>query len=345
MKQIHILLLFGGESSEHEVSIESARNVYEAVDKDKFNVSLGYISRNGIWTLVDAVSDYKDSETGARIIPILGDKKFMIQSTSNALSPDLILPILHGHNGEDGTVQGLADLMHIPIVGCGQAASALCFDKVSTKRIAEACRIPVAEYVTHLDGSQLPSYESLVDKLGPTMFIKPAKEGSSIGVSKVTNASEFNDAINEAHKYDELILIEKAVVGRELEIAVLGNLPNISVSDVGEVIPDGEFYSYEAKYDSTSSSEVIIPADISDEIKVRAQNYARTLFPELGCRGMARIDFFLEGDVLMLNEINTIPGFTNISMYPKLWLASGMTYPELVEKLITLAIEPVTIES
>lgn len=345
MKQIHVLLLFGGESSEHEVSIESARNIYDAINKDKFTVSLGYINREGIWTLVDTVLDYKDSKAADQIIPVLGDRKFIVQGADEALSPDLILPILHGKNGEDGTVQGLADLLHIPIVGCGQAASALCFDKIATKRIAAACHIPIAEYATHLAGSKPPSFELLSEKLGPAMFVKPAREGSSIGVNKVENASEFKNALAEAHNYDDLVVIERAIVGRELEIAILGNVPDIFISDVGEVKPDGEFYSYESKYDSASSSEIMIPADVSSEIKAKTKDYAKILYTELGCRGVARIDFFLEGDVLVLNEINTMPGFTNISMYPKLWLASGMTYPELVERLITLAIEPAIVES
>lgn len=345
MKQIHILLLFGGESSEHEVSIESARNVYDAIDKNKFTVSLGYINRRGVWTLVDAISDYKDNKNANQIIPVLGDKKFIVQGTDEVISPDLILPILHGKNGEDGSVQALATLLHIPVAGCGLAASALCIDKVSTKRVAEIKHIPVAEYVTHRVGDELPNYELIVKNLGPVMFVKPVRAGSSIGVSKVRNVSEFNDAVIEAHKHDEVIVIERAISGRELEVAVLGNLPNVSVSDIGEVKPDGEFYSYESKYDSASSSKVIIPADVSNEVKIKAQTYARALYAELGCKGMARLDFFLEGDTLILSEVNTIPGFTNISMYPKLWLASGMTYPELVEKLITLAIEPATMES
>lgn len=344
MKQKHILLLFGGESSEHEVSIESARNAYEAINKEKFEVTLTYISRDGVWTLVDQVADYGDSANTRQIIPILGRGMFLVQEVNETISPDLILPILHGKNGEDGSVQALATLLHIPVVGCDLAASALCMDKVSTKRIAMANEIPVAEFVTHHSGVRLPDYEALTNQLGNIMFVKPARAGSSVGVSKVKSPDEFEKAINDAHIHDEVIIIERAIAGREIEVAVLGNPPDINVSDVGEIKPDGDFYSYESKYDSSSTSQIIIPAEVSDVVRNQIQEYAKVLFIELGCRGMARVDFFLEGETAILSEVNTIPGFTNISMYPKLWLASGMTYPELVEKLITLATMPDTIE-
>ncbi|HEU4830566.1 MAG TPA: D-alanine--D-alanine ligase family protein [Candidatus Saccharimonadales bacterium] len=346
MQQIHVLLLFGGESSEHEVSIESARNVYAAIDDAKFKVSLGYIDRQGAWWLATSLSDQIDTSDMPQLLPHLGKKHFMVMGTNETLQPDVILPILHGKNGEDGAVQALATLLHIPMAGCGMTASALCMDKVATKQIARMNDIPVVEFDTHRIYEPIPGFDTLVGKLGDTLFVKPANAGSSVGVSKVRSNDEFQKAIELAHKYDDVALIERAVTARELEIAVLGNAPDIKVSRVGEIKPDDEFYSYESKYDESSTSEAVIPAQIDADIHDEIQRYAHKLFLALGCRGLARIDFFLdEAGKVYLNEINTMPGFTNISMYPKLWLAEGVSYPELVEELLTLALKADTIDS
>lgn len=338
MKQKTILLLFGGESSEHEVSILSARNVYAAIDNQKFNVVLGFIDKVGKWWLV-ASFDEIDIHTLPQLLPVLGQSSFKNSLNDEIIKPDVILPILHGKNGEDGAVQALATLLHIPIVGCDMTSSAICMDKVATKLIASANSVPVVDYIIHRVYEPIPDYESLTKKLGKVLFIKPASGGSSVGVSKVRNVDEFKAALDLAHKHDEVVLIERGVEAREIEIAVLGNVPNHQLSEIGEIKPEGDFYSYDSKYDKGSKSKLTTPANIDSKTAELIRKYAHDLFIQLGCRGLARIDFFLDKDgKIYLNEVNTIPGFTDISMYPKLWQAKGLSYPDLVEKLITLAL-------
>lgn len=344
MQRKTVLLLFGGESTEHEVSIESAKNVYDAIDKAKFDVTLCYINKNGKWCLVDDVSGGVEYNPDRAVAPVMGENRFIVTSTNQSIAADVILPILHGNNGEDGVVQALSELMHARMVGSGMASSAFAMDKIITKQIAAANGIPVVDYVSHRSYEPIPKFSDLTGQLGDTLFIKPTNAGSSIGVSKVHNEDEFGRAVTLAHSHSDTILIERAVNAREMEVAVLGNPPDIKISDVGEIKPDAEFYSYESKYDASSKSEIVIPADIDQTTRDTIRDYAGKLFQLLGCKGMARVDFFVdESGKICLNEINTIPGFTNISMYPKLWQADGVSYPELIERLITLALEPATI--
>jgi len=266
---------------------------------------------------------------------------FAIEGTDQSVTPDVILPVLHGRNGEDGSVQALAQLLHIPIVGCDMTSSAAAMNKYITKELASANGINVAPYGVHYAGDPAFSYKGVSDNLGATLFVKPANAGSSVGVHKVTSQEELDGALDDAHTHDSIVLVEQAINARELEVAVLGNYPSIQASLVGEVKPDGAFYTYESKYDSTSTSEVVIPAEISAEISDEIRSQAVKLFHLLGGSGLARVDFFLDNDTqkIYLNEINTLPGFTDISMYPKLWEKSGITYAHLVDQLIELALE------
>jgi len=335
-----VLLLFGGESSEHEVSIASATNVSQVIDLEKFSIRYGFIDKQGEWWLVDGVSAEKP-DTAQRLLPILGLNSFAIEGTDQSVTPDVILPVLHGRNGEDGSVQALAQLLHIPIVGCDMTSSAAAMNKYITKELASANGINVAPYGVHYAGDPAFSYKGVSDNLGATLFVKPANAGSSVGVHKVTSQEELDGALDDAHTHDSIVLVEQAINARELEVAVLGNYPSIQASLVGEVKPDGAFYTYESKYDSTSTSEVVIPAEISAEISDEIRSQAVKLFHLLGGSGLARVDFFLDNDTqkIYLNEINTLPGFTDISMYPKLWEKSGITYAHLVDQLIELALE------
>jgi len=338
-KPVTVMLLFGGESSEHTVSISSARNVYAALDETKFEVILTYIDKTGKWWLLDNLEQASDISEAPELTPVLGESYFMIIPGVEKIEPDVILPILHGENGEDGTIQGLARLIHLPIVGCDVSASVICMDKVLTKQILESNGIKTVPYVVHVICEPLPQYETLTTILSDTLFIKPAGCGSSVGVNKAKSQSDLVSAISEAHKYDKKVLIEKAIKARELEVAMFGSGTKAKASVVGEIIPDSEFYDFESKYSATSQSRVIIPADLTQELSEKIRLIATKAYQIVGGEGLARVDFFLdENSEVFLNEINTLPGFTNISMYPKLWRHSGMTYSELIEGLIYQAL-------
>jgi D-alanine-D-alanine ligase len=340
MQRTAVLLLFGGESSEHEVSIFSVRNVYAAIDETKFDVHLGYIDRQGKWWLVDRLSQDIETHGAPQLVPALGTGSFVTLPSGRVIKPDVILPILHGKNGEDGSVQGLAQLLHIPIVGCDMIASAICMDKLATKEILMTAGIHVAPYEAHYIGGEIPDFNHLSMRLGCPMFVKPARAGSSVGVSKVYSEEELVRALEVAHEHDDMVLIERGISGRELEVAVLGNPPNHQASGVGEVKSSDDFYSYDAKYAATSTSEVVIPAEMDPDETERIRKTAEKTYALLGCRGLSRVDFFLADDgTLYVNEVNTLPGFTNISMYPKLWRERGVSYSQLIERLVLLALE------
>ena len=334
-----VLLLFGGESSEHDVSISSARNVYAAMDGDKYNVLICYIDRHGKWWLLPRWTDELSEHGGSQLLAAPGTKSFMTIPGNNIIHPDVILPILHGKNGEDGTVQGLASLLHIPIVGCDTTASAVCMDKILTKQILEANGIKTAAYFVHRRGSVLPKYDEVVEQLGDMLFVKPSRSGSSVGVTKVHNKSEFIPAIHKALEHDDRVLIERAVSGRELETAVMGNPPHHTVSGIGEIVVGAEFYDYDDKYSADSMSQVLTNVDLDPAVAEAIRGISAKAYEVLGCKGLARVDYLLEGKVPYLLEVNTLPGFTNISMYPKLWRAAGMHYPELIEALIDNAVK------
>lgn len=339
MDRTTVLLLFGGESSEHEVSISSARNVFAAIDDTQFEVLLGYIDTGGKWWLVDRIGTEINTHGAPQLAPVLGSSSFVTFPSSRIVKPDVILPILHGKNGEDGSVQGLAQLLHIPVVGCDMTASAICMDKVATKEILSTHDILVAPYEVHYIGDPTPDFNKLSMQLGCPMFVKPSRAGSSVGVSKVYTYEEFSRALQEAHVHDKTVLIERGITGRELEVAVLGNPPHHEASVVGEVKAGDEFYSYDAKYSAASTSEVIIPAELDEATSERIRSQAKKAYQILGCSGLSRVDFFLTDEgTIYVNEINTLPGFTNISMYPKLWREQGVSYSQLVKRMIELAL-------
>lgn len=338
MDRTSVLLLFGGESSEHDVSISSARNVYAAIDDEKFEVILGYIDRDGKWWLLDSFGMQIDTHGALQLLPALGMKGFVTLPEQRIIQPDVILPILHGRGGEDGSVQGLAQLAHIPIVGCDITASAVGFDKIKTKEVLSAHAITIVPYEVHHASDATPEFNKLSMTLGSPLFVKPARAGSSVGVSKVYSEDELIVALKTAHEHSVDVLIEQAITARELEVGVLGTPPRHHVTNVGEVLSDADFYTYDDKYKDGTSS-VAIPAAIEPSMSHKIQALSSRVYEILGCKGLSRIDFFLSDDgTLYLNEVNTMPGFTNISMYPKLWRDSGISYPELIEQLISDAL-------
>ena len=306
MKKVGIL--FGGKSAEHEISILSANNVYDAIDKTKFDPTLVKIEKSGSWQLNDIY-------------------KF-----------DVIFPILHGPYGEDGTIQGLLKLADIPFVGPSVLGSAVGMDKDVMKRLARDARIEIGNYEIVISHEKPLSFNEAQEELGVPFFVKPANMGSSVGISKVHNEAEYAEALKDAFLYDTKIVLEEFISGREIECAVLGNEDPIA-SVPGEIIPSHDFYSYDAKYLDDNGAALKIPADIDAETTKRIQELAIKVFKVLCCEGLSRIDFFLKpnGDIIF-NEINTMPGFTKISMYPKMWEASGISYTELITRLIDLAI-------
>ena len=331
---IRLLLVFGGESSEHDVSLVGARNVYNALDNQRYDVRLAHITRQGEWKLVNQI----DESEGEELLPVLG-KKQLRTGLGKTITIDVVLPILHGQNGEDGTVQAIAALTHIPCAGPGLIGAAITMDKDITKRLLRDGGVPVVDWVVWQTHELASDYENIKTRLNSTeLFVKPANAGSSVGVSKVANKDEFTNALHEAARHDTIVLIEPAVNAREIELAVLGTI-DPQVSTPGEIIPGAEFYSYDDKYAPESQATSQIPAKLDKGIVKQLQSYALQAYRLTRGRGMARIDFFVTNDGQMyLNEINAIPGFTNISMYPKMWMHDGLSYSELLDRLIADAL-------
>jgi len=306
MKRIGILS--GGKSAEHEISLLSAKNIFDAIDRSKFDPTLIKIEKNGQWRM-DVISQF-----------------------------DAIFPVLHGPFGEDGTIQGYLKLADIPFVGSDVLGSAVGMDKDVMKRLLRDARIPIGKFLTFRSHNVMPNFDELNTALGSPFFIKPANMGSSVGISKVNNETELTAALKEAFQYDSKIIIEEFIPGREIECAVLGN-ENPIASLPGEIIPTHDFYSYDAKYIDEDGAALHIPAKLDDETTKHIQRTAIEVFQALCCEGISRVDFFLKaGGELIVNEINTMPGFTKMSMYPKMWEASGITYADLITRLIELAI-------
>lgn len=371
MAKIRVGIIFGGRSTEHEVSLQSAKNVIEALDKSKFEPVLIGIDKTGRWQLTDSANyllnadnpklikiNYSNNpvtlipdQSSTRLIQ-LDPNNLTVQQHKN-LSVDVVFPILHGPLGEDGTIQGLLKLFNVPFVGCSVLGSAIGMDKDVMKRLLKDAGIPVAKFMVLKQSEYLQShprfrgndkvenmtFQTVKNDLGIPMFVKPANAGSSVGVSKVETEQEFAKAVEEAFKYDTKILIEQGIKGREIEVSVLGN-EDPKVSLPGEVIPTRDFYSYDAKYIDEDGATLQIPAKLTKKQISKIQTVALNAYKVLCCEGMARVDMFLtESGEVLVNEINTIPGFTKISMYPKLWEVSGLPYKELITKLIELAIE------
>jgi len=336
-KRINVGILFGGKSAEHEVSIKSAKNIFNAIDQQKYNPILIKIDKSGKWLLV---KDFESSSGDLiAIIPQSNGKVFNITKRHDDLIINVIFPILHGPFGEDGTIQGLLKLANLPFVGADVLGSAVGMDKDVMKRLLRDTNIPIGKFIMLKYHELVPDFLEIKNKLSLPFFIKPANMGSSIGISKIHNKTEFIQGIEKAFEFDTKIILEENIQGREVECSVLGNT-NPAVSIPGEVIPSHEFYSYDAKYIDGNGARLDIPAKISDELTKSIQALAIQTFQTLSCEGLGRVDFFLkDNNELIVNEINTMPGFTKNSMYPKLWEASGLSYSELIDKLIVLAIE------
>lgn len=352
LKKTKVGIIFGGKSAEHEVSLQSAKNIVDAIDKEKYDVTLIGIDKEGTWHLNDKSSYLLNAEnpklialnkSDDNIAIVPGTEANQLIHADNAVNLeqlDVVFPIVHGTLGEDGTLQGMLRLANLPFVGPNVLGSAVCMDKDVAKRLLKAAGIHVANGITvKAFHKESVSFEKASELLGTPMFIKPANQGSSVGVSKVTTKEAFDAALESAFQYDHKVVIEEAIVGREIECAVLGNNDPIA-SIPGEVLPKTDFYSYESKYIDENGAELAIPAQLTDEQITMIQKAAVDAFQTLECEGLARVDFFLtENNELYVNEVNTLPGFTKISMYPKLWEISGIPYSELISRLIDLAIE------
>ncbi|HID92578.1 MAG TPA: D-alanine--D-alanine ligase [bacterium (Candidatus Stahlbacteria)] len=342
--RLRLGIIFGGRSAEYEISLLSALGIMEAIDKDKYEIIPIGITKEGKWLIpADPIKAIKAGKLEGEPIAILGETSGSILrlNTGKVERLDVVMPVLHGPYGEDGTVQGLLELIGVPYVGSGVCASSLGMDKVLMKKLLRSDGLPVVEYMQVKKRDWKDNREEVVktieNRLGYPCFTKPARLGSSVGISKIHSHDELYAGVELAFKYDNKILVEKGIDGRELECSVLGN-DNPIASCIGEVIPSREFYSYKAKY-VDGKSKRIIPADIDEKQTKYIQSLAIRAFIAIDCKGMARVDFFMIPDQVYVNEINTIPGFTPISMYPKLWEASGISYSELIDRLIELALE------
>ena len=355
MNRSKLAVVFGGASSEHEVSQWSAASILRSVPQDRFDLMMLGITKDGRWFCydgpVEGVEDgsweHSDRLTPALISPDAGTHGVLLLEEGGVrpVRLDVVFPVLHGRNGEDGTIQGLLEMAGIPYVGCGVTASANCMDKAIAKTLFTAAGIPNARWmeVTAQDLDRIDLVEEqAASALGYPMFVKPVCAGSSVGVHKVTEPAQLEEAVRDALRFDSRVLIEECIKGQEVECAVMGNGQPVASDLVGEIAASG-FYDYEGKY-LNDSAQLYIPARIPQAAAERVRALAVKAYRALGCRGLARVDFFVcdgaeDGRGVVLNEINTLPGFTNISMYPKLFLASGYDYPGLVEKLIDLALE------
>ena len=348
--KLRVGILFGGKSAEHEVSLQSAKNVIDALDADKYEVVLIGIDKQGSWLLNDTsqfllnsqnpkLIKLNQSHDAVTLVPQGGGALTHLTPDRASTALDVVFPILHGPFGEDGTVQGLLKLAGVPFVGSGILGSAVGMDKEMMKRLLREADLPVGPFLAYRAHQANLNFADVAGKLGLPLFVKPANLGSSVGVSKVTSEADFRHAVAEAFQYDRKILVEAFIEGREIECSVLGNDDPIA-SVPGEVIAQHDFYSYEAKYIDENGAALVIPAEVSEETTRTIQDLAVRVFTTLGCEGLARVDFFLRPDgEVIVNEINTMPGFTSISMYPRLWEASGIPYAELIDRLIQLAIE------
>lgn len=326
---LKLAVIYGGKSTEHNVSIVSGKNIINALNKEKYEIYPVQITEEGNW--MQNNKEIKD------IVKFLK-------------SMDVVFPVLHGLYGEDGTIQGMLEMLDIPYVGCKVLASSLCMDKVYTKLIFDKAKIPQARYIyikeenIYVDGNfeelKLENDEIIKlveEKIGFPVFVKPSNSGSSVGVSKARNGEELIRALIDASRFDSKVLIEEAIVGKEVECAVLGN-SDVQASTVGQIMSAENFYSYDAKY-KNQESKVIIPANLSEDKINEIRNLAIKAFKAVDGKGLSRVDFFVQNgtDKVYINEINTMPGFTDISMYPKLWEHSGLSQTELLDKLINLA--------
>jgi len=346
-------ILCGGPSAEHRISLLSSRNILAGAAPERYEPVLLGVDTAGRWwhyetpghlVRADDADRVALAPGGRPVAPVLteaGGRLLRLDGAGEAIAVDVIFPVMHGPYGEDGTVQALLEAVQIPYVGSGVAASALCMDKDHAKTVLRAAGLPVVDWLTIERGRlDRPGFDALGDRLGDLpWFVKPARLGSSVGISRVEKPGELEAALVAAFEFDEKVLVEKGIDGRELECAVLGNRTP-EASGVGEIVVKDGFYSYEAKYLDASAAELHLAAELDGEVRERIRTLAVEAFRTLGCRGLARVDFFLGRDGrLYVNELNTMPGFTRISMYPKLWEREGLSNEQLVDRLVALALE------
>ncbi len=341
--RINLIVIFGGQSAEHDVSCTTAAHVLKAANPAKYRITPVGIGRDGRWAIATeaqiALASGADALPG-RLVAAGEVIEPTLAVTPSGFGRTVVVPLLHGPLGEDGTVQGMLELTGLPYVGTGVLGSAMAMDKAMAKQIATVHGIPQARYLAFRADELSPSSPAqIAAQLGLPVFVKPANMGSSVGVTKAKTVEALRDSIEIALSYDEWIVIEEAIVGREIEVAVLGNL-NPRASVPGEIMPGAEFYDYADKY-VDDGSRSIIPAPLTPAQTAEVQALALKSFAALRCEGLSRVDFFFEESDrgFLLNEINTMPGFTPISMYPKLWIASGLSYRELIDELVRLALE------
>lgn len=347
----NLLVIFGGYSSEYEVSLRSSASVLRNIDREKYNVLMLGITKDGSWYYytgsIDDIENGSWKDNGCTVPAVISpdkkDKALLVikENAVEKIGIDVIFPVLHGKNGEDGTIQGIFELAGIPYVGCGLLASGMCMDKAVTNTLADAAGIDGAKWASfteteYADGNV--NLDAVVEKLGFPIFVKPANAGSSVGISKAHNIEELKKALDIAFENDYKAVLEETLVGREIECAVMGNGKPVA-SCIGEILPTAEFYDYEAKYIDNSTG-LAIPADLPEEISEKVREAAVNAYKTMGCEGLSRVDFFLCDDGrICLNEINTLPGFTSISMFPKLFGQVGIPYSELIDRLIEYAEE------
>lgn len=340
MTKTKVGILFGGRSVEHDISIISAQNIAKYIDSATFEVTLLGITKSGDWYLCNEVS--KDISKGTPLQLSLMATKPTFTAEHESFNLDVVFPVLHGTDGEDGSVQGLLKTLNMAYVGSDTLGSAVSMDKLTAKRVLENTGVPVARFLTYTRSEKNKvEYEFIVSTLGLPFIIKPANLGSSIGVYKISQEEGFEEKLNSLFEFDNVALIEEFIEGRELECAILGN-DNPIASPPGEIVLKGdyEFYSFEAKYIDGDAVDLIIPAKVSAETEEKIKKYSIQSYKAASCKDLARIDLFLKDNgEIIVNEINTIPGFTNISMYPKLMGQLGISYPQLITKLITMAID------
>jgi len=340
MSKISVAILFGGKSVEHAISINSAKNIYEYIDKDKFDVSLIGISQQGQWYLKDTV-DGDFSHCTLLQYSLDSDQKGFVNTKDDSLiSPDIIFPVLHGTDGEDGSIQGMLTTMDLPFVGTGVLGSAISMNKLYSKRLMNAAKIPTSKFIDFTDDQKESiSFDEVRSRLGLPFMTKAANLGSSVGIFKVVDETTFKQAVDEVFKYDHTMLCEAFIEGRELECAVMGN-ESPEASTPGEIVvsQDYEFYTYEAKYLDPKAASIEVPADITPAIAEKIKELSIRAYRTLHCEDFARVDLFLQNDgEILINEINTIPGFTNSSMFPMMWQNHGISFTDLITKLIELA--------
>lgn len=350
MDKLTVAILFGGASSEHDISCISAKGIVSNIDKEKYNIVLFGITKDGVWYLFDddielLPNDKWLASKSLKRAFIAPDAEIhgVVTESGERIRLDVVFPVLHGKNGEDGTIQGLLQLAQIPYVGCNATASGSCMDKAVTNAVADAFGIDQAKWCSFTQYEYNKDKDRCLDlaieKLGLPIFVKPANAGSSVGISKAHNREELKQGIEIAFKEDKKVILEEFIDGFEVECAVLGNDEPIA-AEVGQIVSAAEFYDFDSKYNNPSS-ELYIPALISKEKRDEVRAAALSAYKALGCEGLSRCDFFVtrNDERVLLNEINTIPGQTPISMYPKLFEAVGVSYTELIDRLIELAVE------